>query len=689
MKAMLYVLCALAALPAFSGHAQTQNRTRQLTLEANSQTSQKRIALVIGNAAYTNAKPLDNPANDAADMAATLETLGFEVLSGTNQNKRQLETLIRRFGTRLAVTKGTGLFYYAGHGLQVNGENYLVPVDAEIPEADEVQYQAVPMNLVLSKMNSAGNDLNIVILDACRNNPFARSWRGFRDTGEADGLARITPPQGTIVLYATQPGSVASDGTGRNGLFTESLLRQIKRPNVELDQMVKNLTRDVSERSKRKQFPWREGSSTGDFYFVASAMAAATTKPANNQTPAEVVEPNFGNTANAADIEREAFVDIQNSADAGEIRAVLEECPASKYAAAARIKLDRLTWGAIKNSKDKAKIQSYLTEFPNGQYAAAARIELRKLTRPAAVEPLPSPTPRRARNDISTAAAATTAGSNVVLNYFKAANGKYGYKDADGTIIIAPTYDDAWSFSGGLAEVKQGGKYGFIDKTGEVVIPIKYDLAFSFKEGLALVKQGGKYGFVDTTGKVVIPLQYDDAEPFREDLAAVKQGSKYGFIDKTGEIVIPLKYDEAAFFREGLAHVKQGGKHGFIDQTGKVVVPIQYDYAYSFYEGLGEVGLDGKRGFVDKTGKVVIPPQYDFALFFTEGLVAVRRDGKYGYIDKTGKVVVPLQYDDANLFRNGRAQVKLGDREFYIDKNGDVIPATKKGAKRAPESPRP
>lgn len=235
--------------------------------------AEKRIALVIGNAAYTKGKPLDNPANDAADMTATLKTLGFEVFSGTDLNKRGIETLIRQFGSRLAETKGVGLFYYAGHGLQVAGENYLVPIDADIPEADEVQYQAVPMNLVLSKMNSAGNDLNIVILDACRNNPFARGWRSFRDTGESDGLARITPPQGTIVLYATQPGNVASDGTGRNGLFTESLLQQIKKPNVELDQMIKALTRDVSEKSSKKQFPWREGGSTGDFYFATTSTA--------------------------------------------------------------------------------------------------------------------------------------------------------------------------------------------------------------------------------------------------------------------------------------------------------------------------------------------------------------------------------------------------------------------------------
>jgi uncharacterized caspase-like protein len=224
----------------FSVRAQ---ENRQLTQENND--TQKRVALVIGNSAYQKAKVLPNPANDAADMAQALKDLGFEVLSGVNLNKRQTETLIREFGAKLAASGGTGLFYYAGHGIQVGGENYIVPVDADIPEEDEIGYAAVPISLVLTKMMSAKNDLNIVILDACRNNPFARSWRTFRDNSNSDGLAKISPPTGTLVLYATEPGKVASDGTGRNGLFTEALLKQIKKPNLEYDQMVKAISAEV------------------------------------------------------------------------------------------------------------------------------------------------------------------------------------------------------------------------------------------------------------------------------------------------------------------------------------------------------------------------------------------------------------------------------------------------------------
>jgi len=243
-------------------------KTRELTQEEdNKKASQKRVALVIGNGAYTKAKPLPNPSNDAADMAQTLRDLGFEVISGVNQNKRQTETLIREFGTKLAASGGIGLFYYAGHGIQVGGENYIVPVDADIPEEDEVAYSAVPISLVLAKMQTAKNDLNIVILDACRNNPFARSWRSFRDNSNSDGLAKISPPTGTLVLYATEPGKVASDGTGRNGLFTEALLKQLKQPNMEYDQMVRAISSDVWQKSNKQQLPWKEGNSLKEFYF--------------------------------------------------------------------------------------------------------------------------------------------------------------------------------------------------------------------------------------------------------------------------------------------------------------------------------------------------------------------------------------------------------------------------------------
>ncbi len=352
-------------------------KTRELTQEEdNKKTSQKRVALVIGNGAYTKAKPLPNPSNDAADMAQTLRDLGFEVISGVNQTKRQTETLIREFGTKLAASGGIGLFYYAGHGIQVGGENYIVPVDADIPEEDEVAYSAVPISLVLSKMMTAKNDLNIVILDACRNNPFARSWRSFRDNSNSDGLAKISPPTGTLVLYATEPGKVASDGAGRNGLFTEALLKQIKKPNIEYDQMVKALSADVWQKSNKQQLPWKEGNSLTDFYFAGNQQKTnVITNPIPNDKPSEPIIVAKDKAAQ----EKEAWDLVKNSSDADDFRFFLKEFPNEANSEKAKIRLEEIVWNSLKTSNDKAKVQVYLNEFPNGANSATARIKLRQL----------------------------------------------------------------------------------------------------------------------------------------------------------------------------------------------------------------------------------------------------------------------------------------------------------------------
>lgn len=256
--------------------------------KATASQTRRRVALVIGNGAYQKAKSLPNPANDAADMAKALKELGFEVLSGTDLNKRQMQDLIRAFGTRLGPGD-IGLFYYAGHGIQVNGENYLVPVDAEIPQEDEVPYATVPISLVLTKMATAKNNLNLIILDACRNNPFARDWTGYRDVENNDGLAKISPPTGTLVLYSTEPGKVASDGAGRNGLFTESLLTQMKKPNLEFEAMVKFLAKDVKTKSGNKQSPWKEGLYDGDFYFVRTDTETQSGSSPNTQSAINIL----------------------------------------------------------------------------------------------------------------------------------------------------------------------------------------------------------------------------------------------------------------------------------------------------------------------------------------------------------------------------------------------------------------
>jgi hypothetical protein len=219
------------------------------------------LALVIGNSDYETA-PLKNPVNDASDIAKALQDLGFKVELKTNADQRTMEQAIRSFAKELQKG-GVGLFYYAGHGLQVSGINYLVPIGANINAEPDVKYESVDATRVLSYMEDAGNKLNIVILDACRDNPFARSFRSYER-----GLAKMEAPTGAILAYATAPGSTASDGPGRNGLYTSKILKYIKTPDLELGRLFRKIRIDVVKETGGRQVPWESSSLMGDFYFL-------------------------------------------------------------------------------------------------------------------------------------------------------------------------------------------------------------------------------------------------------------------------------------------------------------------------------------------------------------------------------------------------------------------------------------
>jgi len=229
----------------------------------------KRLALVLGNGAYKIA-PLKNPANDAQGMAKALREMGFEVIHKENANRKVMKKAIKDFGRRLRYA-GIGLFYYAGHGIQVNGNNYLIPIKADIETESDVEFEAVDVGRVLGKMEDAGNELNIVILDACRNNPFARSFRSSNP-----GLAKMDAPKGSLVAYATAPGSVAADGTGRNGIYTKHLLKHMKAPGLTVEKVFKKVRIDVMRETGDKQVPWESSSLRGDFYFVIEGKITVT-----------------------------------------------------------------------------------------------------------------------------------------------------------------------------------------------------------------------------------------------------------------------------------------------------------------------------------------------------------------------------------------------------------------------------
>lgn len=239
--------------------------------------SRQRVALVIGNSNYVSS-PLKNPANDARVMAASLRRLGFEVVEKTNLGYADMNEVVELFGNRLK-SGGVALFYYAGHGMQVNGNNYLIPTDARINAESEVRYKAVDAGLVLSKMEQAKSDVNIVVLDACRDNPFARSFRS-----SASGLASMEAPNGTFIAYATAPGKTAADGSGSNGLYTQELIKVLETPWLKLEDIFKRTSRAVKEQSANKQSPWVASNFDGDFWFVPPTKAELRPQPAAQQS---------------------------------------------------------------------------------------------------------------------------------------------------------------------------------------------------------------------------------------------------------------------------------------------------------------------------------------------------------------------------------------------------------------------
>jgi hypothetical protein len=284
----------------------------------------KRVALVVGNASYTSTTPLRTPVNDATDVATALERLGFDVVRGINLDYAAMRDKVKVFTERLSGAQ-VGLFYYGGHGLQVSGKNYLIPVDAKLNTASDLDFGAIDIDLVLRNMERE-TPTNIVFLDACRDNPLtanlARSM-GTRSGAVTRGLAPVEGGVGTLIAFATSPGHVALDGNGGHSPFAAALLKTIEQPGLPISDIMISVRQDVLRETGNQQVPWDHSSLTGQFYFVPPAAIAAETAP----RPAQ---PNF----------------------------------------------ELAFWDSIKNEKNPRLFEAYLNRYPNGAFAEIARINL-------------------------------------------------------------------------------------------------------------------------------------------------------------------------------------------------------------------------------------------------------------------------------------------------------------------------
>ena len=300
-------------------------QAQETPVRAGSATSaEHRVALVIGNAAYGQGS-LANPVNDARAMASRLRTLGFDVILRENLKTRDIGGVYREFRSKISPGN-VALVFYAGHGIQFKGQNYFPAVDSVINSEEDVPLQSLNLSSLLDNMEEAKAGVSLVFLDACRNNPYSRSFRS-----PSNGLAKVEAASGTLIHYATKPGSVAADGDGKNGTYTEALLAQMSEPGVPVELMLKRVANRVVAKTKGKQEPWVEGSLRGDFYFFGpTTVQVAPVVPVAPEMTATQREDAFWSDTKAVG-NKDAF------------DAYLDSYPKGRYASLARANVARLS----------------------------------------------------------------------------------------------------------------------------------------------------------------------------------------------------------------------------------------------------------------------------------------------------------------------------------------------------------
>ena len=319
-------LASSTALPLWMPGASAQS---QSTLSAL-----PRVALVIGNTKYIEA-PLKNPGNDAKGIAGELQKLGFQVSLKLDAGRNEMIDAIRAFGGELAKKKGVGMFYYAGHGAQLAWKNYLIPVDALIDRIEDMQSKTVELNSLLEGLIKAQNPMNVIILDACRDNPF-----GTKVHSQQKGLSQFDAPPGSLLAYATSPGNTAADGEGANGLYTENLLRELKVPDAKIEDVFKRVRLNVRRKSEGQQIPWESTSLEEDFYFLP---------------PQQVKKLSEQDLEKAFNEELAIWEKIKNSKEPAPLVAYLQKYPSGSFSELAHLQLERVL---AKEGEKKVRIAS-------------------------------------------------------------------------------------------------------------------------------------------------------------------------------------------------------------------------------------------------------------------------------------------------------------------------------------------
>lgn len=614
---------------------------------------EKRWALIIGVDSYQkDISPLYGTVNDARALRETLiKYAGFAderiILMTTDSSDSDLiptrGNIIDQLDKlqRVVPEDGLILFSFSGHGVSIGSDAFIVPSDGRIYQnLDLMRERAIDVLRVKQAIQATKVKQVIMFLDACRNDPVRA--KGDVDNNltaaYAKGFSFETKNQNIeayATLYATSFGDRAYEFLDRKtgkyrGYFSYAIEEGLKgsaandKGEITLAGLIRYIGDTVKERVRVDENKKQIPYLDVGGSFTNGDLVIAV---GERNTPI-TTEPNLG---------------------------------------------ERAFWGAIENSTNTDDFRFYIEKYPNGIFKNLAELKIRQSTPSSQIQN-------------SNESGSKEKDDHIQLTEFQGENGKYGYKDQHGTILIPPKYDQI-RLDYNWWRVQLNGKWGVIGDNYEESIPIKFDDLNVISEELAGAKLNGKWGFIDRQGKETIPFIYDEVGAFSDDVVVVAQREgknfAYGYVDKSGKVVIPLKFkvkylSSAYSFSNGLAAFFVKGKIGFIDKKGNLVIPAIYEHVETFESFSGDVtavSKDGKKwGFIDKEGNMAIPFSYDDADNFSEDLAAVKIRGKWGFIDKKNNFVITPDLDNIyGRFYNGMAVVMKNGKQVTIDKKGNPL----------------
>jgi len=439
---------------------------------AQSKTSNSRNALVIGNSTYAK-NSLLNPINDARAMGAQLGLMGFQVNLLLDTNLSTLNDEISKFALLLERNKSIGLFYYAGHGVQLNWSNYLVPVDAQIGKTEDIQQKCYELNKMLSQLTKASNPMNIIILDACRDNPFGKSL-----SLSQKGLNQFDAPPGSILSYATAPGNVANDGIGTNGLFTENLLKEMRDPDAKIEDVFKRVRLNVRLGSKGTQIPWESTSLEQDFYFnsmrvdplvieqkVAQALNPAPVSVVNASTQESLklsspTAPSLLANVVIQEPVKSAPILISSSQPEVALNPVRESKNKTAEDKDKQFEEELKLWESAKNSNSKDLTIQYIKQYPSGSFSELAQTQLDVILR--------SEGEKKLKIETSTLNPFSQGSSSGILNYKIGDKFAYEVRDILTNVIISNNSEMVTAISRDQISFNNGVK--IIDRMGNELV---------------------------------------------------------------------------------------------------------------------------------------------------------------------------------------------------------------------------